>query len=89
MKEAGGGEEALSDLEGEATNKSPPSSNMLRNRTSTYLQDSSSSLSQKVHGLSQKHERDGSMGPKVLPFEFCALEVCLEAACSALELEVY
>ena len=28
MKEAGGGEEALSDLDGEATNKSPPSSNM-------------------------------------------------------------
>ena len=28
-------------------------------------------------------------GPKILPFEFRALEACLEAACSCLETEVY
>ena len=30
----------------------------------------------------------GSNAPKVLPFEFVALESCLEAACSCLENEV-
>ena len=33
-----------------------------------------------------KRKQDGS---KVLPFEFVALEACLEAACNALENEVY
>lgn len=42
----------------------------------------------------QAHEKEENMGDakqggfKVLPFEFVALEACLEAACSCLEKEV-
>lgn len=87
QKEPGGGEGGLSDFDGEAGNKSSPPTNMLRNRSTNYLQDASTPLSWKIPQLDQKHEHEGLMGPKVLPFEFCALEVCLEAACSSLESE--
>lgn len=39
----------------------------------------------KAHGKQGLENRDGS---KVLPFEFVALEACLEAACTCLENEV-
>lgn len=35
-----------------------------------------------------KHSFDKRDGPKLLPFEFVALEACLEAACSSLDNEV-
>ncbi len=35
-----------------------------------------------------KQDLDNQDGMKVLPFEFVALEACLEAACSCLEIEV-
>eukprot|EP01018_Ginkgo_biloba_P016812 Gb_26503 [translate_table: standard] len=44
-----------------------------------------------LKGDGLKFEMTGSRnegGPKVLPFEFRALEACLEAACSCLEMEV-
>jgi magnesium transporter len=64
----------------------PPPSNVLRNRNNP---SSFASWEPAPPRLDQKHEREGSIGgPKVLPFEFCALEVCLEAACSSLESEV-
>ena len=95
-EESGGGEGGLSDLEGENGNKSPPPANSIRNRhASPMLQDSSGPLSWNIpqlDGTQVKHELEGfenRMGPKVLPFEFCALEVCLEAACSALDSEVF
>lgn len=94
QKESGGGEGGLSDFEGENGNKSPPPANSIRNRhASPMLQDSSGPLSWNIpqlDGTQVKHELEGfenRMGPKVLPFEFCALEVCLEAACSALDSE--
>lgn len=40
----------------------------------------------KTDGKQALENRDGL---KVLPFEFVALEACLEAACSCLENEVY
>lgn len=40
----------------------------------------------KEDGKQSLENRDGS---KVLPFEFVALEACLEAACSCLENEVF
>ncbi|KAL5706713.1 Magnesium transporter MRS2-3 [Ranunculus cassubicifolius] len=38
-------------------------------------------------GSGDKMEEKNGDGPKVLPFEFVALEACLEAACSCLEIE--
>lgn len=35
-----------------------------------------------------KHSFDKRDGPMLLPFEFVALEACLEAACSSLDNEV-
>lgn len=82
LKEPGGADCALSDLDGDIVNKSSPPTNVLRNRAAV-----DTTITRKIPPLDQKHEREGSMGPKVLPFEFCALEVCLEAACSSLESE--
>ncbi|KAI5084687.1 hypothetical protein GOP47_0000856 [Adiantum capillus-veneris] len=87
LKEPGSADGTLSDLEGEIGNKSSPPSNALRTRAAAYTHDTSSPLTWKIPPLDQKHEHEGPMGPKVLPFEFCALEVCLEAACSSLESE--
>lgn len=42
-------------------------------------------LTCKVEG---KHDVESQDGSKVLPFEFVALEACLEAACSCLENDV-
>lgn len=44
-------------------------------------------VDEKVEG-GEKSGLVSSNGPKVLPFEFIALESCLEAACSCLENEV-
>ncbi|KAH7424412.1 hypothetical protein KP509_11G007500 [Ceratopteris richardii] len=87
LKEPGGGDGALSDLDGEVALKSSPPTNGIRNRASAYVQEASAPLTWKIPPLDQTHEHEGLSGPKVLPFEFCALEVCLEAACSSLEKE--
>ncbi|MCO5546720.1 hypothetical protein L7F22_000156 [Adiantum nelumboides] len=87
LKEPGGADGTLSDLEGDIGNKSSPPANALRNRAAPYMQEASTPLTWKVPPLDKKYDHEGSMGPKVLPFEFCALEVCLEAACSSLESE--
>ncbi|KAL5706630.1 hypothetical protein ACHQM5_024773 [Ranunculus cassubicifolius] len=61
------------------------------------LQESQSLLKSSVNvQINEKNDnspRDGfelpkNSGPQVLPFEFKALEVCLESSCSRLEMEV-
>lgn len=50
----------------------------------------SSSIPERGHEVKPdgKHSFDKRDGPKLLPFEFIALEACLEAACSSLDNEV-
>lgn len=94
QKEPGGGDGGLSDFDGEVGNKFSPPVTVLKNRSSSPLQQESSELlAWKISQFDDtqvQHELEGlesRMGPKVLPFEFRALEACLEAACSSLESE--
>lgn len=43
---------------------------------------------QRFHEVDEKGKAGFENGPRVLPFEFIALEACLEAACSCLDNEV-
>lgn len=82
VKEAGDGENAnwtnLYDLEGpQSMPVSPP--------------DSSKNFPTKEEGEradGKEQPAENRDGPKLLPFEFVALEACLEAACTCLESEV-
>eukprot|EP00249_Psilotum_nudum_P011944 c23481_g1_i1 orf=444-1946(-) len=85
---SGVAEGGLSDLDGESGSKigfSALSTPFLPTRSESPLLQHSSLDSQKFSD--QKSLEKNTMGPKVLPFEFRALEVCLEAACSCLDAE--
>lgn len=81
IKEAGDGESAnwtnLYDLEGPQS--TPESPNYSKNFPSK--EEAGKAEGKEQHG-------DNRDGPKLLPFEFVALEACLEAACSCLDNEV-
>lgn len=67
------------DLEGQQSRHSTPKSSDGLSPFEDQTEES------RENGKQSLENRDGS---KVLPFEFVALEACLEAACSCLENEV-
>ncbi|PKU66384.1 magnesium transporter MRS2-3 isoform X1 [Dendrobium catenatum] len=72
------------DLQEIRTSRSPP-----ENSGNLDYSEEDDDLSEMVQKGKLKEAGDfsNSNGPKVLPFEFIALEACLEAACSCLEIE--